>query len=133
MTINLDRMVTHYLYAAEWADCGPDSECYGHEFSEEFKAQARVDCAAFLVTCATLIDEVAEHAPDYSDERFGHDFWLTRNGHGAGYWDREELTSVTLNRANFGPGSLGDALSAHAKRAGAIDLYLGDDGEVYGG
>ena len=28
--------------------------------------------------------------PDYSDDKAGHDFWLTRNHHGAGYWDRDE-------------------------------------------
>lgn len=23
--------------------------------------------------------------------RMGHDLWLTRNGHGAGFWDRPEI------------------------------------------
>lgn len=26
--------------------------------------------------------------PWSDDERAGHDFWLTRAGHGAGFWDR---------------------------------------------
>lgn len=25
------------------------------------------------------------------EEAAGHDFWLTRNGHGVGFWDREEI------------------------------------------
>lgn len=53
-----------------------------------------------------------------SDEQAGHDFWLTRNGHGAGFWDR-------------GLGDIGEMLSAAAKSFGSADLYVGDDGKVY--
>lgn len=128
MTINLNKMVKGYLECMVWADF--DDEMTLSEPSAELLAAARVDCATFLVSCATLIDEIAEHAPDYSDERFGHDFWLTRNGHGAGYWAREEL-DIPLNRANFGPGNLRDGLTEAAKAAGSRDLYVGDDGLVY--
>lgn len=47
------------------------------------------DCAKFQADNAALLAEA--YARDYSEERAGHDFWLTRNGHGAGYWDRDEL------------------------------------------
>ena len=30
------------------------------------------------------------------DEQAGHDFYLTRNGHGAGFWDRPELYGATV-------------------------------------
>jgi hypothetical protein len=50
--------------------------------------------------------------------RAGHDFWLTRNGHGAGFWDR-------------GLGDLGERLSKAAKVYGEVYLYPGDDGKVY--
>lgn len=48
----------------------------------------------------------------------GHDFWLTRNGHGAGFWDR-------------GLGVLGEALS-NACRYQALNLYVGDGGKIHG-
>jgi hypothetical protein len=48
----------------------------------------------------------------------GHDFWLTRNRHGAGFWDR-------------GLGELGDRLTAVCRPYGGSDLYIGDDGAVY--
>lgn len=51
-------------------------------------------------------------------EHAGHDFWLTRNGHGAGFWDR-------------GMGEVGDRLSAKAEKWGTVDLYIGDDGQVW--
>jgi hypothetical protein len=52
------------------------------------------------------------------EERAGHDFWLTRNGHGAGFWDR-------------GLGTLGNRLSAAAKVYSGCDLFVGDDARVY--
>lgn len=50
-----------------------------------------------------------------------HDFWLTRNGHGAGFWDRTELDADEL----------GDRLTVLAKEFGAVDLYQGDDRLLY--
>jgi hypothetical protein len=51
------------------------------------------------------------------DDAIGHDFWLTRNGHGAGFWDR-------------GLGELGDFLTKMSKPFGEATLYVSDDGEV---
>ena len=55
---------------------------------------------------------------DTWEDYAGHDFWLTRNGHGAGFWDR-------------GLGEVGDRLTAAAKVYSATDLYVGDDGKLY--
>lgn len=57
----------------------------------------------------------------YTDEELaGHDFWLTRNGHGAGFWDRSELDKPTQGR-----------LTKAAHAFGNSDLYVGDDGRIY--
>ncbi len=48
----------------------------------------------------------------------GHDFWLTRNRHGAGFWDR-------------GLGERGQRLTDAAHVYGVSDLYIGGDGRVY--
>jgi hypothetical protein len=53
-----------------------------------------------------------------SPEQAGHDFWLTRNRHGAGFWDR-------------GHGLAGERLTAAAHLYGECELYLGDDNLVY--
>jgi hypothetical protein len=53
-----------------------------------------------------------------SDEQIGHDIWLTRNHHGAGFWDR-------------GLGDLGDKLTEIAHSLGGSDAYVGDDGKVH--
>ena len=48
----------------------------------------------------------------------GQDFLLTRNGHGAGFWDR-------------GLGERGDRLTANAKPYGETNAYVGDDELIY--
>jgi hypothetical protein len=53
----------------------------------------------------------------YDEASAGHDYWLTRNGHGAGFWDR-------------GLGEIGDRLSKACGRR-EVFVYLGDDGKVY--
>ena len=56
---------------------------------------------------------------EYSEEeQAGHDFWLTRNGHGCGFWDRD-IEEV------------GDILTKVSEKWGVFDLYVGDSGEIY--
>lgn len=52
--------------------------------------------------------------------RAAHDFWLTRNRHGAGFWDGDwpEPQAARLTKA------------AHA--FGEYSLYVGDDGKIHG-
>jgi len=59
-----------------------------------------------------------EYTDEYGYTQVGHDFWLTRNGHGAGFWDR-------------GLGELGDKLTSISKQFGESNLYEGDDGKLY--
>lgn len=67
--------------------------------------------------------------PDYSafskggfsnEARAGHDFWLTRNGHGVGFLDRDELSEADQKR-----------LTEASKEFGECYLYVGDDGKLY--
>lgn len=51
-------------------------------------------------------------------EQIGHDFLLTRNHHGAGFWDR-------------GLGERGQRLTESAHAYGDTNAYVGDDGKVY--
>jgi hypothetical protein len=53
-------------------------------------------------------------------ERVGHDFWFTRNGHGAGFWDGDYSDD------------LGERLTEASKAFGEHDIYFGDDGKIYG-
>lgn len=81
------------------------------------------DCDGFLAECERLIDSTERFQRKPCDwtyyEQAGHDFYLTRNGHGVGFWDRGY------------PQALGDALTSRAKGYGTQGLYLGDDRKCY--
>ena len=64
------------------------------ELCEVFERESAIDCLAFFsrVQCYLSDDQI---------EQAGHDFWLTRNGHGTGFWDKpefytEKYTRITL-------------------------------------
>ena len=103
-----------YLKAMQWTDCNEDSpEMQDAEFSASLLAEAASVCADFVAGNEADLDAY-QLATGYSG---GVDFWLTRNGHGAGFWDR-------------GLGALGDRLTSAAKVYGGMGLYLDDNGEI---
>lgn len=84
----LDPLVRQYLETAEW--CGIYDEqrqafndAARPEWEPEAIEKAKADCADFLAYCAGKGIQTSGLA----DEMLGHDFWLTRNRHGAGFWD----------------------------------------------
>ena len=105
-----------YLEAAAFFDCGPDEHqlCVA-AFSPVFLERAARDCAAFQRDHAADLE-----ATGATDEMLGHDLWLTRNGHGAGFWGRDY------------PEDAAGRLTRAAEAFGRIDLYVGDDGLIYG-
>lgn len=109
----IGRMVTAYLEAidfteeTEWSD-----EVIG--YAEGLENQASGDCVAFLDLCERANVSLQGMEP----EQVGQDFWLTRNGHGAGFWDR-------------GLGDRGYRLSDLAHSFGECHVMEGDDHYVY--
>lgn len=88
-------------------------------------AEAIADCAAFQAEAAELLALAADNG--YDDTNAGHDLWLTRNGHGAGFWDRDALSECVPETDE----TLGDLLSDVARKMGNLDVYLGDDDLIY--
>lgn len=65
--------------------------------ADDMKA-IEADCRRFSRENAALLDQ-AINREGYTSERAGHDFWLNREGHGAGFWDRDELKEGKLGQA----------------------------------
>lgn len=106
-----------YREAMVFTDCNCDNpELEGADFSDELSARIADDCRDFLEANAALLGEY--EAAGFTMEQAGHDFWLTRNGHGAGFWDRGL------------PGDLGKRLT-QASKVGSVDLYAGYGGLIY--
>lgn len=116
----MDAFTEAYIEAMEFTDFHSDNEELqtADGLSDELLASLAADCEAFQEANADDLDEAYEEH-GYTTEQAGHDFWLTRNGHGAGFWDR-------------GLGAVGTRLSDAAHAYGNCDLYVGDDGMVYG-
>ncbi len=121
--MSLREFTRSYIEAALWSSTDNTNEQGGEpldynyssrDFSPELAARIQLDCKSFYDANEETWREVS------SDSHAGHDFWLTRNGHGSGFWDREY------------PSSISRALTGAAHAFGEFDIYVGDDGKLYG-
>lgn len=78
-----------YFEAVYFTDTG-DSEqpTVDQPLCEVFKRESVIDCLCFF-------GRYESYLSDDNLEQAGHDFWLTRNGHGTGFWDRPEVYGLT--------------------------------------
>jgi hypothetical protein len=120
MSTYLDEFLHGYVTCALWSSTDNADESggepldanYGPEdVAPETLESMRRDCAEFIAITGM------EHRKNWNAAGAGHDFWLTRNGHGAGFWDRGQPD--------------GDILTEHCKAFRPVDLYVGDDGRIY--
>lgn len=131
----LDEMTHHALICALWTgwDYGDSVEDEGSPLDDDygvddvapatvaelraellhFCSENMADVLAYLATTDSLARAEYGRA-----SLLAHDYILTRNGHGTGFWDR-------------GLGELGDRLTEAAHNAGEWELYIGDDGKLY--
>lgn len=117
--MSIETMIAAYVRCALWSTTGAgndgedplDKDHDASDISEKTMAKMRQDCEAFIERNAEDIG--SEH------ERAGRDLWLTRNHHGAGFWD------------GGWPKDAGKRLTDAAHAMGEVDLYVGDDGVIY--
>lgn len=134
---NIAAFITGYLAAALFSSTDTvldeDSnetevvELDQYEWAEGEAESLHDDCKTFIEAHAIDLEAYTEFlseqgATDGSDPwaQAGHDFWLNRNGHGAGFWSR-------------GAGELGERLASavgHGTEYPGIDLYLNENKEV---
>lgn len=118
--IDIDEVTSHYIVCMLWSAHDESDESGGQPFDEnyapndlagEFTCKCREDCAAFVERAGALLD-----ASNYTGRlgdwglaaQIGHDFWLTRNRHGAGFWDGDwrdgdELTEIAQSFGEVNP------------------------------
>lgn len=78
-----DQFIAAYIECVFFAD-QPEDHTFIDDLDEDFKRESIIDCLAFY-------NRIACYLPDEHIEQAGHDFYLTRQGHGTGYWDRPEI------------------------------------------
>lgn len=120
----MDTFTTAYIQCALWSstddDDNPLEDNYlPSDLHVETRTKMDADCAKFQLEQMDWL--TAEHFTGNGDylSHAGHDFWLTRNHHGAGFWDGDWTTVA------------GKKLTEAAHQFGETHLYVSDDGEMY--
>ena len=110
-------MLTAYLTAALWSSLDGDGLPLDRDYdiediAEESYKKASSDCEKFKKMAGALLDGLEM-------EEVGHDFWLTRAGHGAGFWDGDYEEDV------------GEKLTNISKKFPEVYPVVGNKGKIY--
>ncbi len=132
--MSLESFIRAYIECALWSSTDDADESGGEpldanydesDIAPEARQAMEDDCASFYNDPANRDDLDLWQHEFGSDSQAGHDFWLTRNGHGAGFWDRFYGDAEQVKA--------GDRLTKASKPYGEVHLYVGDDGRIYVG
>lgn len=124
----MDKFTRAYIDAMLWSSNDDEGEPLDKNYtiddlSKDCLAKCVEDCERFqkenAEDIATIPHRYTSNDNWSGDEQAGHDFWLTRNRHGVGYWDREYLTQAVKDR-----------LTKNAQAYGEVYTYVSHDGEV---
>ncbi len=126
MTPQLDEFTQAYLDCALWAETDESTDQGGDPLDENYSIEdidpdslktAIQDCKRFQGKYMKNLYPPCN--PHTVNMNAGHDFWLTRNSHGAGFWD-----------GNW-PEPAATRLRDASKEFGNVTIYVGDDNKLY--
>jgi hypothetical protein len=112
-----------YMYAALWSSHDNErDEPFDQNYSvENISAETMEE---MLNVCKNFINKAGELLNGIKADDAGHDFWLTQQHHGSGFWDRDyPVPDAKL---------VGEKLTKIAHTFPEKNLYVGDDGLVHG-
>lgn len=120
---SLDAFTKAYVTAALWTSTDESDDNGGEPLDKNYDAG---DFALESLEWASRVCQLFQtenaddlKATDRDAGTNGHDFWLTRNGHGAGFWDGDLSDD------------LGTRLTDAAHVYGECNAYVGDSGKLY--
>jgi hypothetical protein len=119
----LDTFTASYVRTALWSSTDNSRDDGGDPLDDSFDASdiAPATLSRMIRDCRHFQAAHAEDIAEQGSEQAGHDFWLTRNGHGCGFWDGDWSEEV------------GQRLTKASKAYGEVFLYVGDDGQIHAG
>lgn len=91
---DLHPFVVGYVTAMFWTE-QPDEDVRPGEFTKNYDVPGGWDTFSeeeqnrIVAACSDFARKMAPFLTAYPDEEAGHDFWLTRNGHGCGFWEND--------------------------------------------
>lgn len=116
--ISTDTFTTEYIRCALLTET--DNE--GKPLDKHFHGMEDVGPATLhvmIADCKRFQQENEEDLKSGTTQHGAHDFWLTRRGHGAGFWD------------GGWPEPQASRLDAAANSFGDFELYVGHDGKIW--
>jgi hypothetical protein len=133
MLTQLDSFARAYIACALWSSTddkgNPLDDTYSAEdLAPETLEKMLADCERFQAEQKSVVESALgadfELRYDHISSRLtwtmaAHDFWLTRNGHGCGFFDGDW------------PEPQAGQLTLASKAFGEFNLYIGDDGKIY--
>lgn len=120
----LDDFTMAYIECALWASTDDNDEPLDSNYSiddiePDSMEKIIEECKEFQYSWANTLAEYCKlyQHPEYTSMSLaGNDYWLTRNGYGAGFWDR-------------GIGEVGDILTNACQYQGR-HLFVNDSGKL---
>lgn len=121
--LKLDEFTKSFLDCALWSSVDDTETPLDRNYSiDDFDSASLekliADCQKFQTENSVLIESECVKGKHSNFSRAGHDFWLTRNHHGAGFWDGDWSDD-------------GDELTTNSHKFPEIDIYVGDDEKLY--
>lgn len=122
-----ERFTRAYIVAMLWSSTDDEGKPLDADFNvddiaPETMVSIESDCAAFYVANSESWEDAHKYGSrdgSTESELAGHDFWLTRAGHGAGFWDGDWEEPAASR------------LTAACKDYSEQSPYVGDDGLIY--
>ena len=130
MSLDIDRLdpfTRQYMETALWSSNDESDEAGGDPMDENYDlsdiadetvAQMIADCRKFQEE--NKADLEAAYVVGKTPSDAGHDFYLTRCGHGVGFWEKGDW-----------PEEIGERLTAAAEAFKEYNLYVGNDGKIH--
>jgi len=136
---DIDKVLVGYINVALWIeedryfDENIDIRNYSiDDFTEEEKTVIKIDIRKFFKLLETELEKIGDKNiiryinRNLDEETMGYDLWLTRNGHGSGFWSDElfDIEFIPDNNPYGKPYNLGEIMSQIAEKMGVDDLYF---------
>lgn len=125
----LDDFTRAYVECALWSSTDESTPDGGEPFDKNYGIEdIAPDSLLIMITnCLRFQSENIAHITNENycytnreaSEQAGHDFWLTRNGHGCGFWDGDWVEPAAT------------ILTDTSGAFGECNLYVGDDGMIH--
>jgi len=116
---DVDSFYKKYIITALWSSTDDNENPLDDNYTDENIDLGTLkkmldDCYNFIFQADKI-----EGFKNLDIETCGHDFWLTRNRHGCGFWDGDYEEKI------------GEKLTELSKKFNECDLYVGDDQKIY--